>query len=137
MRTEPGAAPTTRSIRVWDAPTRAFHWLLAASFAGAWLLSERERFRNLHIGFGYARVALIAWRIVWGFVGTGHARFSDFVSGPRTILDYVRGLLRGTPRHYVGHNPLGAVAILAILGLAIATAATGWLTYNEIGGRAS
>jgi len=135
MSVDPETVANSRRIRVWDVPTRVFHWLLAASFGGAWLLSESERFRNLHVGFGYAVVALIAWRIVWGFVGTGHARFAGFIAGPRAILDYVRGLLRGTPRHYAGHNPLGAVAILAILVLAVATAATGWLAFNDIGGR--
>jgi cytochrome b len=128
---------TQDRIRVWDAPTRAFHWLLAGSFAGAWLLSETERYRNLHVGFGYAVAVLVGLRVLWGFVGTRHARFTDFVAGPRAAIGYVLDLLRGRAPRHAGHNPAGGLAILAILLLAVATAASGWLTSNEIGGEAA
>lgn len=121
-------------ILVWDLPTRAFHWLLASAFAGAWLLSESERWRNVHVGLGYAVLALVAVRIVWGFVGSRHARFSEFAFRPRAALDYARALLAARPPHYAGHNPLGGLAIVGLLVLAVATGATGYLNYAGIGG---
>jgi cytochrome b len=130
------AEPTRRTMRilVWDVPTRVFHWLLAGSFAGAWLLSESERWRNVHVGLGYAVLALVALRIVWGFVGTKHARFANFAFRPREALDYAKSLLAGRPRHYTGHNPLGGLGIVGLLVLAVATGVTGWLNYAGVGG---
>lgn len=134
--TSGGAAAPTRRILVWDIPTRFFHAALATCFAGAWLLSESERWRHLHFGFGYAVLALVAFRIVWGLVGSRYARFSDFAFRPRAAFEYAKSLLGGRPRHYVGHNPLGGLAIVAILLLAVATGATGWAMSNDIGGEA-
>ncbi len=122
------------SIFVWDIPTRLFHWSLAASFAGAFLTSESERLRDLHVACGYTVVGLIMFRLLWGLVGSRHARFRDFVRGPATIAAYTRDLLRGRPPHHLGHNPLGGLAILAMLALGLLTGASGWLTYNEVGG---
>jgi len=129
------AAPATRKILVWDAPVRLFHWLMVASFAGAWLTAESERWRMVHVTLGYTMAGLVAFRILWGLVGTRHARFSNFVRGPAKVADYVRGILRGRPEHYTGHNPAGALAIVALLGLTIAITASGWATFNEIGGK--
>lgn len=124
-----------RKILVWDAPVRVFHWLMVASFAGAWLTAESERWRMVHVTLGYTMAGLVAFRILWGLVGTRHARFTNFVRGPAKIVNYVRSILRGNPDHYTGHNPAGAVAIVALLGLTIAITATGWATFNEIGGK--
>lgn len=121
-------------ILVWDLPTRWFHWLLALSFAGAWLTSESERYSDLHVMLGYTMLGLIAFRLVWGFVGTQHARFADFAFSPARVVQYVKSLMSGKPEHYLGHNPAGAVAIFLLLGLGVATGVSGWLTYNEIGG---
>jgi len=130
-----GSDVTRRKILVWDAPVRVFHWLMVASFAGAWLTAESERWRMLHVTLGYTMAGLVAFRILWGLVGTRHARFPSFVRGPATVARYVRGILHGRPEHYTGHNPAGALAILALLGLSIAITASGWATFNEIGGK--
>lgn len=121
-------------ILVWDLPVRMFHWLMVACFAGAWLTAESESWRLAHVALGYTMAALVAFRIVWGFVGTRHARFADFVKGPSAVADYVKGLLAGRPAHVVGHNPAGAVAILALLALTLVVGATGYATYNDLGG---
>jgi cytochrome b len=121
-------------ILVWDLPTRWFHWLLAASFAGAWLTSESERYSDLHVMLGYTLLGLIAFRLVWGFAGSRHARFKDFAYSPAKVVQYLKSLVSGKPEHYLGHNPAGAVAIFLLLALGLATGITGWLTYNEIGG---
>ena len=118
---------------VWDAPVRVFHWLLAASFAVAYLTAESERWRLLHVSAGYTMAGLVAFRILWGLVGTRHARFHDFVRGPRAVIRYLRSLATRAPERHAGHNPAGALAIVALLLMAVATAATGWATYNDIG----
>jgi cytochrome b len=130
----PAAAGPARKVLVWDAPVRVFHWLMVFSFAGAYLTAESERWRLLHVSLGYTMAGLVAFRIVWGLIGTRHARFSDFVRGPAAIARYVGGMLRGEPKRHVGHNPLGALAIVALLGLTLAIAASGWAVFNEAGG---
>ena len=91
----PAAVGPTRKVLVWDAPVRVFHWLMVFSFAGAYLTAESERWRLLHVSLGYTMAGLVAFRIVWGLIGTRHARFSDFVRGPVAIARYVGGMLRG------------------------------------------
>jgi cytochrome b len=125
---------TTTSIRVWDAPTRVFHWLLVFCFAGAYLTAESERWSLVHVTLGYTLGGLIAFRLLWGMVGTRYARFSSFVQGPTAVLTYAKSMAAGTPKHFVGHNPAGAVAIVLLLVAGIAIVATGYATYNEIGG---
>jgi cytochrome b len=125
--------PTTR---VWDLPVRVFHWILAASFAGAWLLSESERWRNVHVMLGYTALGLIAFRLLWGFVGTRYARFSDFSYGPLAALRHLRDEAAGRARHYKGHNPAGSWAVYGLLLLGLAAGASGYLTFNGIGGDA-
>lgn len=131
-----GSESATRSILVWDAPVRVFHWLMVLSFAGAWLTAERDAWRLVHVTLGYTMAGLVAFRIVWGLVGTRYARFSDFVRGPASVLSYFRGLLRGRPGHYLGHNPAGALTILAFLVMTVILAGTGWATYHAVGGEA-
>jgi cytochrome b len=114
---------------------RLFHWLMVASFAGAWITAESESWRMVHVTLGYTMAGLVAFRILWGLVGTRYARFSSFVRGPSAIVAYVRGILQGKPEHHTGHNPAGALAIVALLGLTIVITASGWGTFNEIGGK--
>lgn len=125
-----------KKILVWDAPTRVFHWLLAASFAGAYLTAESERWRDVHVMLGYTLAGLIAFRLVWGFVGSRHARFADFAFGPGRIVAYLKLLLSRTPDHYLGHNPAGALAIFLMLGLGVLIVASGIATFYELGGEA-
>lgn len=127
---------SNRSRLIWDLPTRVFHWALAGSFLGAYLLAEEDGSRNLHVMFGYTVAGLLVFRLLWGFVGTTHARFRDFAYGPRAVIAYLRDLIQGRARDYDGHNPAGSWAIYALLALAAATALTGWLNYNQFGGEA-
>jgi len=124
---------TTR-ILVWDIPTRVFHWLLAGSFAGAYLTAESERFRDIHVLLGYTVLGLIGFRLVWGLIGTRYARFSSFAFGPSKVAAYLKSLLSGSPQHYVGHNPAGSWVIYGLLLLGLLSGVTGYATYNEIGG---
>jgi cytochrome b len=121
-------------ILVWDLPLRVFHWVLAASFAGAFLTAESERLRDLHLLCGYTFVGAIAFRLVWGFVGTRHARFAALRFGPGASRRYLLSLLRGRPERHLGHSPPGAVMIPLLLGLGLAVAASGWAVYADAGG---
>jgi cytochrome b len=121
-------------VLIWDAPVRVVHWLLALGFLGAFLTAESERWRLLHASLGYTVGGLVAFRLLWGLLGTRHARFASFVRGPGTVLRYLKSLWSGRPEHYAGHNPAGALAIVALLGLAALVTATGYALYNDIGG---
>lgn len=127
------ALPDTK-ILVWDAPVRTFHWLLVVSFAGAYLSAESESWRLLHVTLGYTMGGLIAFRLVWGVLGTRYARFGSFVRGPGAVGRYLKTVIAGKPAHYIGHNPAGAVAIVLILLVGAAIVATGYAVYNDIGG---
>jgi len=126
------AAPGRR-ILVWDAPVRVFHWLLALSFAGAYVTAESERWRLLHVTLGYTVAGLVIFRLLWGWVGTRYARFRSFVRGPAVVRRYLVGMLRGSPPHSTGHNPVGALAIVGMLALAALVCVTGWGAYAEAG----
>ncbi len=121
-------------ILVWDAPTRVFHWSLAVSFLGAFLTAESERLRDIHVVLGYTVFGLIAFRVIWGLIGTRYARFRSFVHGPAAVFAYVKSLLIMRPQHYIGHNPIGGWVIVALLALGLLSGVTGYATYNEIGG---
>ena len=117
------------SVKVWDLSVRLFHWALVASFAVAWLTAEE--WDALHEWAGYAVGGLVVLRIVIGFAGSHYARFAQFVRGPRETLGYAAAFLSGRETRYVGHNPLGAVMVLALLAVLAATGLTGWLQTTD------
>jgi cytochrome b len=108
-------------VKVWDVGVRLFHWTLVVLFTVAYLSGDDES--TLHVYAGYGVIALIVFRIVWGFVGTRHARFADFIRGPKATMAYAKSLLSGKPVHYLGHNPLGGWMVIALL---LSVAATSW-----------
>jgi len=120
-------------IRVWDLPTRIFHWALAAlavfsfttgKIGGDWMA--------WHLKSGYAILVLVLFRLAWGFAGSRTARFAHFVRGPRSAMGYARGLLAGRPAREVGHNPLGGWMIVLMLAAIAFQAATGLFADDEI-----
>jgi cytochrome b len=112
-------------VRVWDRPVRILHWTLAASIALAWITSDS--YAAWHERTGYVALAAVVLRLLWGFTGSAHARFKDFVRGPRATLTYARRVLNGTEERHLGHNPLGGWMALLLWLLAAATGVTGWL----------
>lgn len=112
-------------ILVWDVPTRLFHWLLAASFAGAWVTAESERWLGLHVSLGYLFGALLLFRLLWGVAGSRYARFTSFVRNSSSVGRYLGSLLSLHPERHVGHNPAGGWAVLALLALGFITALSG------------
>ena len=126
---EPSSAPD--SVKVWDPLVRIFHWSLVAAFVIAYLTGDEES--TIHIYSGYAVIGLVLFRIVWGLIGTRHARFWDFVYRPSAIIQYAREFFIGRPKRYLGHNPLGGAMILLLLGSLLATGVTGYLMLGSDG----
>ncbi len=126
----PGAPTSPRPIPVWDLPVRLFHLLLMASILSSWLSYEWGRM-TWHFYSGYVAATLIIFRVLWGVVGSRHARFSDFIPGLATLMRYLRSGVSPTP----GHNPLGALSVVALLGLVALQVTTGLLNVDEEGNR--
>ena len=122
-------------ILVWDWPVRIGHWLLAGAFALAWLTGDSEDWRLVHAYAGGTVVGVVMFRLIWGLVGTYHARFTSFVRGPGGVLGYLRGLRAGSPAHTAGHNPAGGWAIVGLLTLGLLAGGSGWLVYQDMGGK--
>ncbi len=124
-----------RNVRAWDLPTRVFHWSLVLLIAAAWVSAEfAEKLGDAtlrwHRWIGIAILVLGVWRLIWGFVGAPTSRFASFLRGPGVALGYARDLATGRVRHYLGHNPLGAWMIVALVAVVLAQAGTGLFT-NE------
>jgi cytochrome b len=125
---ENASPPTTtsRRVKVWDLPTRIFHWLLVALVAFSWWSGEQGYgWMRWHFWSGYAVLTLVIFRIFWGFVGSSTARFSDFVKGPRAGLHHLSALVRPGKTGDVGHNPLGGWMVGLLLVLLLVQAGTG------------
>ncbi len=117
------------SQRVWDPFVRVFHWtLVACVLLNSFVVDDGE---DLHQWLGYLASALVLARIVWGFVGTRHARFADFWPTPTRVLNHLRALQAGRLEHHAGHNPLGALMMLALIVLVLSLGLTGWLQTTD------
>ena len=122
--THPSAAQV-RAVKVWDPFVRLFHWsLVTCVLLNQWVLEAGE---TPHQWAGYIASALVAARILWGFVGSRHARFSDFFPTPTRLRGHLAALRAHRPLEQVGHNPLGALMMLALMALVLALGVTGWL----------
>jgi len=126
--TDKHAVSEPRQVSVWDPLVRLFHWSLVASFVVAYLSGEEESL--VHVYAGYFIIGLLAFRVVWGLVGTRYARFSDFLYSPQRTLSYLKGMLSGRPEHYTGHNPAGGWMIIALLVSLALTSYTGLKVYG-------
>jgi len=111
---------------LWDLPTRVFHWLVVCCLPLAWWSAETERY-ELHEWTGCTLLVLVVGRIAWGFIGSRHSRFADFVTGPAAVRDY----LRGDGATHVGHNPLGGWSVLLLLALLLLQAVSGLFNSDD------
>lgn len=117
-----------KSIILWDAPLRIFHWTLAALVVAAFVTGlVGGGLMEWHGRIGAGIAALLGFRLAWGVVGTTHARFASFIKGPPTVMQYLRGNWRG-----IGHNPLGALSVVGMLGVLILQVLTGLPAYDDI-----
>lgn len=119
------------TIKVWDPMVRIFHWSLVACFVTAFLTGEEES--ALHVYAGYAILGLVFFRIVWGFIGSDHARFKDFVFGPGKVFQYLKSLVSGSPARYIGHNPAGGYMVVVMLATLLVVTFTGLKVYGAEG----
>ena len=109
-----------KEIRVWDPLVRIFHWSLVLAFTVAYLSGDEES--SLHIYSGYLILGLLAFRLLWGIIGTRYARFSNFVYSPAEIIAYIKDLFSAHPKRYLGHNPAGgAMIVVLLLSLVVVT----------------
>ncbi len=129
------ARTPAKSVRAWDLPTRVFHWTLVVLIIAAWVSAElAEKLGDTtlrwHRWIGIAVLVLGVWRLIWGFVGAPTSRFASFLRGPGAALGYGRDLVAGRVRHHLGHNPLGAWMIVALVVTVLSQAGIGLFT-NE------
>lgn len=130
----PQAAPAAAErIPVWDLPTRLFHWALVGLVLLNWFTGEEEAAALIHRVSGEVIAGLIIFRVVWGFVGGEHARFADFVKGPRAVGRHVSQLLRGRAEPSIGHNPLGGLGVLLLLAATSFVVVTGLFSAGDDG----
>jgi cytochrome b len=124
-------APAARQSKVWDLPVRVFHWTLVAAFVGAFVTNRLGvSYFKYHVWCGYAVIVLVSFRILWGFVGTYHAQFRNFLRGPLATSRYALKLVAGRAASHLGHNPLGAWMVIFLL-IALGVQAVSGLFGND------
>lgn len=116
-------------MRVWDPVVRIFHWAVVTCFAVAWLSAHSAD--TIHHLAGYTALGLVAIRIIWGFLGTDYARFSQFVRHPSAVFGYLKAIAKGNESRYVGHNPAGGAMVVTLILTMGGTAATGWMMTTD------
>ena len=112
---------------LWDLPTRLFHWLIVCCLPLSWWSAETDNY-DAHQWLGYTVITLVISRVIWGFIGSRHSRFSDFIVGPGKVLAYIRGQANTSP----GHNPLGGWSVLALLLLLLVQALSGLFNTDDV-----
>lgn len=130
---ETNAEHLPKTIKVWDLPVRIFHWSLVVLFITAYVTNSLgSDYFIYHLWSGYALIILVSFRIVWGLVGTYHARFNHFVKNPVATAKYALSVFKRKDKHYLGHNPLGAVMVVVLLIATLVQAITGLFSNDEI-----
>ncbi|MFE8069830.1 cytochrome b/b6 domain-containing protein [Marinobacteraceae bacterium S3BR75-40.1] len=119
--TETGA----KTVKVWDPLVRVFHWSLVTAFAVAWLTGDE--WDDVHEAAGYVVAGLLAFRILWGLVGSRYARFGQFLRGPQAVWQYLKAVVAGQEKRFIGHNPAGGAMIVALLLALAGVCLTGWM----------
>jgi cytochrome b len=123
------SAEAAASVRVWDPLVRIFHWSLVVLFATAYLTGDEVQ--KVHEPVGYVIAGLLVFRLVWGVIGTKHARFTDFVRSPSTVIAYLRDAAAMRAKRYIGHNPAGGAMVIALILAIGGTAATGYMMTTD------
>lgn len=128
MTASGGVAPP-ETVRVWDPLVRIFHWSLVGLFFFAFITGDE--WAKAHVVAGYAIAALVAFRVVWGFIGSRHARFADFVARPSAVFAFLRDSVLLRAKRHIGHNPAGGAMVIALLLAISAIAATGYMMTTD------
>ncbi|MCW2308031.1 cytochrome b/b6 domain-containing protein [Rhodobium gokarnense] len=126
------ASDATEEVRLWDPVVRILHWALLVAFAAAWILGEfGPADMTYHFWAGYTVAGIVVLRVIWGFIGPKPARFSSFVKGPGKVLAYAGTMFSRKPSNLAGHNPVGAIFVVAILALLALQVMTGLVSDPE------
>lgn len=120
------------TIKVWDISIRLFHWLLLAAIVFCWWSARQDDMLEWHMRSGYLVLGLLGYRILWGFFGSRYARFSHFIYDPKRIFAYFKSLIKGQERHYLSHNPMGGLAVIALIVFVGIQAGTGLFANDDI-----
>ena len=130
----PKSGKTIKTVRVWDLPTRIYHWLQLVVVVGAMASGffAPEWWLSIHVWLGYAIVGLISFRLIWGFLGSEFSRFTSFIFSPRETVEHVNGLLQKKPPHQLGHNPLGALMIFGMIAVLAGITASGLVNLGGV-----
>ncbi len=118
----------TTQVKVWDPLVRVFHWTLVIAFFTAYFTADD--FLKVHVWAGYAVLALVLWRLLWGVIGTAHARFTDFVYPPAAVIAYLKDVLAVRAKRYLGHNPAGGAMVIAMLVALLLATLSGLAVYG-------
>ncbi len=118
----------TTQIKVWDPLVRVFHWSLVIAFFTAYF--TEDDLLQVHVWAGYAVLALVLWRLLWGVIGTAHARFTDFVIRPSAVISYLKDVVVLRAKRYIGHNPAGGVMVIALLVALLLATVSGLAVYG-------
>lgn len=131
-KTTSSATAKERTVKVWDFPTRIFHWTFAVAVVLAFVSSEADGAAFwIHVYSGTILLGFIVFRAIWGVIGSRYAQFGDFVHGPDKVVDYAQRLMTFRPPHSVGHNPLGGWMVMALLGVVLLAVLTGMMTTED------
>lgn len=123
---------SARLVKVWDFPTRAFHWSLVGMIALAWISSEADGGAfMIHVWSGTFLIGFVVFRAVWGMIGSRYAQFGDFVHGPDRVMDYAQRLMKFRPPFTVGHNPVGGWMVMALIAVILLTVLTGMMSSED------
>jgi cytochrome b len=122
-----------KRMLVWDSPLYVSHWILALCFVGAILTQEGEQFRLVHVTLGYTMLGIVAFRVIWGLVGSKYARFSTIKPRFLKVRENIKAILSGEREALIGLNAIGFLAAYVLMFLVLIVSATGYLTFNEIG----
>ena len=123
----------TEKRLVWDLPLRVFHWLFALSIAASYATAKAGfEWMQVHFYLGFWMIGLVIFRVIWGFVGPQHARFSNFLKGPSTLLRYLKSLTGGPPINTAGHNPAGGLMVIVMMAVVALQAGTGLFATDDI-----
>lgn len=122
----------SNTIKVWDVSIRLFHWLLMAAIIFCWWSARQSDMLEWHMRSGYLVLGLLSYRVIWGLVGSRYARFSHFIYGPKRVFTYLASLIKGQEQRYLSHNPLGSLAVIALIVFVGIQAGTGLFANDDI-----
>jgi cytochrome b len=126
-------AQLSKRMMSWDAVVMVSHWLLAICFVGAVITQDSEKYRLLHVTMGYTMFGLVAFRLVWGFIGGKYARFNSIYPRIKKVIEYLKSLFTAQPQEFIGFHAIGFLAAYLLLAVVLMVTVSGYVVYEELG----